>query len=68
MIAVAKIEPVPLESPFETHLTVSHLARPIDFYRDVVGLPLAFHSAELGAAFFWMGGPGEEMLGVWANG
>ena len=68
MTAVAKIEPVPLEGLFERHLTLSDLARSIDFYRDVVGLPLAFPSAELGATFFWIGGPGEAMVGLWANG
>ena len=38
------------------------------FYRDVVGLPLALEVPERGAAFFWIGGPGEAMLGLWSLG
>ncbi len=53
---------------FETHLTVSDLDRSIRFYRDVVGLPLALHLPERAAAFFWIGGPGESMLGLWSLG
>jgi lactoylglutathione lyase len=53
---------------FETHLTVRDLDRSIGFYRDVVGLPLALEVPERGAAFFWIGGPGEAMLGLWSLG
>ena len=53
---------------FETHLTVGDLNRSIEFYRDVVGLPLALVLDERGAAFFWIGGPGEAMLGLWSLG
>jgi len=53
---------------FETHLTVGDLDRSIDFHRDVVGLPLALVLEERGAAFFWIGGPGEAMLGLWSLG
>jgi len=53
---------------FETHLTVRDLDRSIAFYRDVVGLPLALEVPERGAAFFWIGGPGEAMLGLWSLG
>src|SRR5438552_14858145 len=53
---------------FEAHLTVSDLDRSIEFYRDVVGLPLALELPERGAAFFWIGGPGEAMLGLWSLG
>ena len=53
---------------FETHLTVGDLDRSIAFYRDVVGLPLAYALTERGAAFFWIGGPGESMLGLWSLG
>jgi len=53
---------------FEAHLTVSDLGRSIDFYRDVVGLPLALLLRERGAALFWIGGPGEAMLGLWSLG
>ena len=53
---------------FETHLTVGDLDRSIAFYRDVVGLPLALYLPEREAAFFWIGGPGESMVGLWSLG
>jgi GNAT superfamily N-acetyltransferase/catechol 2,3-dioxygenase-like lactoylglutathione lyase family enzyme len=56
------------ERLFEAHLTVSDLDRSIAFYRDVVGLRLALHLPERAAAFFWIGGPGESMLGLWSLG
>ena len=59
---------VPVSGLFETHLTVSDLSRSLDFYRDVVGLPLALELPERGAAFFWIGEPGEAMLGLWSLG
>jgi len=65
------LRPAPMPKParlFETHLTVGDLDRSIAFYRDVVGLPLAYALAERGAAFFWIGGPGESMLGLWSLG
>lgn len=52
---------------FEAHLTVSNLDEAIAFYRDVVGLRLAHVSARQ-AAFFWIGSPGNAMLGLWAAG
>lgn len=57
---------VPIKGLFETHLTVSDLSRSIEFYRDVVGLELAYHLPERHVAFFWMGGPGQTMLGLWS--
>ena len=53
---------------YETHLTVSDLARSAAFYRDVVGLPPALELAERGAAFFWVGSPSRSMLGLWSLG
>jgi lactoylglutathione lyase len=53
---------------FETHLTVADLERSIAFYRDVVGLPLALELPDRGAAFFWIGGAGKAMLGLWSLG
>jgi len=60
--------PVPATGLFETHLTVSDLDRSVAFYRDVVGLPLALELPARGAAFFWIGRPGESMLGLWSVG
>jgi lactoylglutathione lyase len=53
---------------FETHLTVSDVARSTAFYRDVVGLELALDLPERGAAFLWIGPPGDAMLGLWSIG
>jgi lactoylglutathione lyase len=52
----------------ETHLTVADLSRSVAFYRDVVGLPVALEVPDRGAAFHWIGGPGEAMLGLWSIG
>jgi lactoylglutathione lyase len=59
---------VPITGLFETHLTVSDLSRSIAFYRDTVQLSLALERPERGAAFFWIGEPGEAMLGLWSLG
>jgi len=53
---------------FEAHLTVGDLDKSIEFYREVVGLPLAWRAPQIGAAFLWIGGPGEAMLGLWTHG
>jgi lactoylglutathione lyase len=53
---------------FETHLTVSDMARSVAFYRDVVGLPVALEVPERGAVFHWIGEPGQAMLGLWSIG
>jgi lactoylglutathione lyase len=53
---------------FETHLTVADLPRSVAFYRDVVGLPVALDVPERGAAFHWIGQPGQAMLGLWSIG
>ena len=57
--------PVPVAGLFETHLTVSDVPRSIAFYRDVVGLPLAFEVPERGAVLFWIAAPGQ---GLWSMG
>jgi lactoylglutathione lyase len=59
---------IPVGRLFETHLAVSDLSRSMAFYRDVVGLSLAYEVPERGAAFLWVGGPGESMLGLWSLG
>ena len=61
-------EPIRAAGLFETHLTVSDLDRSVAFYRDVVGLSLALEVPDRGAAFFWIGGTGEAMLGLWSLG
>jgi lactoylglutathione lyase len=53
---------------FETHLLVHDLQRSVEFYRDVVGFELALEVPERSAAFFWIGGAGRSMLGLWGIG
>jgi lactoylglutathione lyase len=53
---------------FETHVTVSDIEASLAFYRDVVGLHVAYELPERGAAFLWIGAPGEAMLGLWSIG
>lgn len=53
---------------FEAHVNVVNLDRAIAFYRDVLGLPLAARLEERRVAFFWVGAPGQAMLGVWETG
>lgn len=60
--------PITVDRLFEAHLTVTDLDRSVAFYRDVVGLQLAMQDPERGAAFFWIGGAGHAMLGLWATG
>ena len=59
---------VPVRGLFESHLTVSDLGRSVAFYRDVVGLPVAFEVPERRAAFLWCGPSGKTMLGLWSLG
>ncbi len=59
---------IPIEGLFETHITVSDLQRSIAFYRDVVGLQVGLLQPERPAAFFWVGGRGRSMLGIFSLG
>ena len=59
---------VRIDGLFEAHLTVGDLDRSMAFYREVVGLPLAWEVRERGAAFFWVGAPRDAMLGLWSLG
>lgn len=60
--------PVAVSGLFEAHLTISDLDRSVAFYRDVAGLTPAFEVPERGAAFLWVGTPGQGMLGLWSLG
>ena len=59
---------IPVRGLFETHLTVSDLERSIAFYGGALGLDLAHRDTDRKAAFYWMGGRGEAMLGLWEVG
>jgi lactoylglutathione lyase len=58
----------PIRDLFETHLTVNDLERSMAFYGGSLGLPLARVFPERKAAFYWIGGPGKAMLGLWEAG
>jgi lactoylglutathione lyase len=59
---------ISIQGLFETHITVRNLTTSVAFYRDVVGLELALLVPERRVAFFWIGGRGQSMLGVWEVG
>ena len=59
---------IPIRDLFESHLTVSNLERSMQFFGDVLGLELAYVVAERKVAFYWIGGRGRSMLGVWEVG
>ncbi len=59
---------ISIEGLFEAHITVRDLQRSIAFYRDIVGLELGIEQPERPAAFFWVGGRGRSMLGVFSVG
>ena len=54
-----------LQGIFETHLNVSNLERSMQFYEDVLGLELGLKDEERRAAFYWVGGHNQAMLGLW---
>jgi lactoylglutathione lyase len=56
---------IPIRDLFESHLTVSNLERSMDFYGSTLGLAVARFDARLKAAFYWIGEPGNSMLGLW---
>ncbi len=56
---------IPIQDLFEGHLAVSELRRSMDFYGGLLGLPLARVFEERRVAFYWIGSPGNAMLGIW---
>src|SRR5215471_10652584 len=59
---------IPIRRLFETHLTVRDLPRSMAFYGGVLKLELALFFEPRRVAFYWMGGPGQSMLGLWEVG
>lgn len=59
---------IPIRDLFESHLTVSDLARSMAFFGDTLGLKLARFFPERKVAFYWIGQPGKSMLGLWEVG
>lgn len=52
---------------FETHLRVKNLERSAEFYGEILGLELGMKEQERRVAFYWIGGQGKTMLGLWEN-
>lgn len=50
---------------FETHVYTTDLARAMAFYGGLLGLEQAHHLPERSVTFYWIGAPGNAMLGVW---
>jgi len=59
---------IPVRDLFESHLTVIDLQRSMAFYSQVLGLEVAGVFLERNAAFYWIGGRGCSMLGLWQVG
>lgn len=59
---------VPILDLFESHLTVTDLHRSMTFFGQVLGLELAELFWERRVAFYWIGGRGKSMLGIWEVG
>jgi lactoylglutathione lyase len=53
---------------FETHLAVADLRRSMAFYGNALRLELAQFFPEQKVAFYWIGGRGSSMLGLWEVG
>lgn len=59
---------IPIGSLFEAHLTVRHLESAMQFYGRTLGLELAYTLPERRVTFYWLGGRGASMLGIWEAG
>jgi lactoylglutathione lyase len=53
---------------FENHLTLTDLQRSMSFFGQTLGLELAEVFWERKVAFYWIGGRGNAMLGLWEVG
>lgn len=59
---------IPALDLFESHLTVADLQRSMTFFGKVLGFELAQVIPERRVAFYWIGGRGNSMLGLWEAG
>lgn len=50
---------------YETHLFVENLEKSVDFYKNVLGLEQCRFNDDRRIAFFWVGKPKQQMLGLW---
>ncbi len=54
-----------IDGLFETHIPVASLEMAMRFYGETLGLHLGRFEPERQVAFYWIGPPGEAMLGLW---
>jgi lactoylglutathione lyase len=59
---------IPVQNLFEAHLTVTSLGRAMKFYGETLGFELASTFEQPKVAFYWIGGRGKAMLGLWEVG
>ncbi len=59
---------LPIQKLFEVHLTVGDLQRAMRFYGGTLGLERASVLPERRVAFYWIGGRGRSMIGIWEAG
>ena len=59
---------IPVCALFESHLTVTDLQRSMSFFDQTLGLELAEVFWDRRVAFYWIGGRGNSMLGLWEVG
>ena len=59
---------IPVHHLFESHLNVTDLQRSMSFFGQTLGLELAEVFWERRVAFYWIGGRGNSMLGLWEVG
>jgi catechol 2,3-dioxygenase-like lactoylglutathione lyase family enzyme len=54
-----------IQGLFETHIEVTNLEKAIAFYKNTLGLEMCRTQDERRLAFFWLGKPKQQMLGLW---
>lgn len=59
---------IPVHDLFDSHLNVTDLQRSMSFFGQTLGLELAEVFWERRLAFYWIGGRGNSMLGLWEVG
>jgi lactoylglutathione lyase len=62
------VDKVPVRGLFESHLTITDLQRSMTFFGETLGLELAEVFWDRRVAFYWIGGRGNSMLGLWEVG
>lgn len=57
----------PVTGIYETHLSVSDRRRSVDFYSNVLGMPVAREITERDVTFLWLSEAQTGMLGIWGK-